>query len=96
MHDNSHATLADVVDTYSRFILPLVPALDMPRVSPPEFPGLPAEALTPQDKADLLAFLARRALITAREPQPATSRAMAGSSGPRRLPHPHLRPPHPA
>lgn len=57
MHDNSHATLADVVNTYSRDILPLIPALGLPRVSPPESPGLPAESLTPQEKADLLAFL---------------------------------------
>ena len=57
MHDNSHATLADVVNTYSRDILPQIPALGLPRVSPPESPGLPAESLTPQQKADLLAFL---------------------------------------
>ncbi|MFT3772619.1 MAG: cytochrome c peroxidase [Minicystis sp.] len=57
-HDNSHATLAQVVDTYSRFIVPLVPALGMPAIHPPEGPGLPGEAISPQEKADLLAFLA--------------------------------------
>lgn len=57
MHDNSHATLADVVNTYSRIVLPMIPALGLPQVSPPESPGLPAESLTPQEKADLLAFL---------------------------------------
>ncbi|WP_437898969.1 cytochrome c peroxidase [Sorangium sp. So ce124] len=57
-HDNSHTTLDQVVDTYSRFVLPLVPALGMPPVHPPEALGLPAEALSPRQKADLLAFLA--------------------------------------
>ena len=57
MHDNSHAALADVVNTYSRDILPMIPALGLPRVSPPEAPSLPSESLTPQQKADLLAFL---------------------------------------
>lgn len=57
MHDNSHATLADVINTYSRDILPVIPALGLPRVSPPESPGGPAESLTPQQKSDLLAFL---------------------------------------
>jgi len=57
MHDNSHATLADVVDTYSRFIIPVIPSIGLPPVNPPEFPGLPPEALSPQQKADLVAFL---------------------------------------
>lgn len=56
-HDNSHATLADVVDTYSRFILPPIAALNLPAVNPPEGPFLPPEALSPQEKADLLTFL---------------------------------------
>jgi cytochrome c peroxidase len=56
-HDNSHATLADVIDTYSRFILPPIAALGLPAVNPPEAQGLPPEALSPKDKADLLAFL---------------------------------------
>lgn len=58
MHDNSLATLKDVVDVYSRFILPVVPALNMPGPNAPEGPGLPPEALSPTDKANLLAFLA--------------------------------------
>ncbi|HLK40217.1 MAG TPA: hypothetical protein VKU41_25875, partial [Polyangiaceae bacterium] len=62
-HDNSIATLADVIDIYSRFILPPIGAIGLPAVNPPECPtspptcGLPPEALSPQDKADLLAFL---------------------------------------
>jgi cytochrome c peroxidase len=56
-HDNSHATLADVLDTYSRFILPPIAALNLPAVNPPEGPNLPPEALSKQDKADLLTFL---------------------------------------
>jgi hypothetical protein len=56
-HDNSHATLADVIDTYSRFILPPIAAIGLPAVNPPEANGLPPEALSRQDKADLLAFL---------------------------------------
>jgi hypothetical protein len=58
-HDNSHATLADVVDTYSRFILPVIPPLNLPGVNPPELPGFPAEALSPDQKTDLIAFLQR-------------------------------------
>ncbi|QSQ28603.1 cytochrome-c peroxidase [Pyxidicoccus parkwayensis] len=57
-HDNSHSTLAQVINTYSRSILPNVPTLNMPAIHPPEAPGLPAEALSQQQKADLLAFLA--------------------------------------
>jgi cytochrome c peroxidase len=56
-HDNSHATLADVIDTYSRFILPPIAAIGLPAVNPPEANGLPPEALSQKDKADLLAFL---------------------------------------
>lgn len=56
-HDNSHATLADVVDTYSRFILPGIFPLNLPAVLPPEGPGLPPESIAKQDKIDLLAFL---------------------------------------
>jgi cytochrome c peroxidase len=58
-HDNSHATLKDVVDSYSRFVLPNIPPLKLPAVNPPEFPGLPPEALSPAQKADLVAFLER-------------------------------------
>ena len=58
-HDNSHDTLKDVVDTYSRFVLPVIPPLNLPRVNPPELPGLPPESLTPAQKDDLMAFLER-------------------------------------
>lgn len=56
-HDNSHATLVDVVDTYSRLILPGIFPLNLPAVFPPEAPGLPPESIAQQDKIDLLAFL---------------------------------------
>lgn len=58
-HDNSHATLQDVVNSYSQFILPFLPALNLPPVHPPEFPGGGPEALTPAQKQDLIAFLQR-------------------------------------
>ena len=38
-HDNSHATLADVIDTYSRFILPPIAVLGLPAVNPPKARG---------------------------------------------------------
>lgn len=58
-HDNSHATLQDAVDTYSRFIIPFVAVLNLPPVHPPEFPGSVPESLSPAQKQDLLAFLNR-------------------------------------
>ncbi|WP_404362399.1 cytochrome-c peroxidase [Corallococcus coralloides] len=58
-HDNSHATLAETVDTYSRFILPGIPSVGAPPVHPPEFPGGPPESLGPAQKRDLLRFLQR-------------------------------------
>ncbi|WP_224244540.1 cytochrome c peroxidase [Hyalangium gracile] len=58
-HDNSFATLPEVVDAYSQFLLPFVPALNLPPVHPPQFPGGPPEALSPAQKQDLLAFLNR-------------------------------------
>lgn len=58
-HDNSHATLAETVDTYSRFILPGIPTVGAPPVHPPEFPGGPPESLGPAQKRDLLRFLQR-------------------------------------
>jgi cytochrome c peroxidase len=58
-HDNSHATLEEVIDTYSRFILSAIPPLRLPRVHPPEEPGSPGEALSVEQKHDLLAFLNR-------------------------------------
>lgn len=56
-HDNNSATLQDVVDLYSRFMLQF-PPLNLPPVHPPEIPGLP-ESLSVQQKQDLLAFLNR-------------------------------------
>jgi cytochrome c peroxidase len=58
-HDNSHATLEDVVDSYSRFVLSFITPLGLPKVNPPEAPGLPAESLSVPQKHDLLAFLRR-------------------------------------
>jgi cytochrome c peroxidase len=58
-HDNSHATLREVVDTYSRLVIPNVPPMNMPAVNPPEKPGGSKEALTVKQKEDLLAFLRR-------------------------------------
>jgi cytochrome c peroxidase len=58
-HDNSHATLKDVVDSYSRFVLANIPPLNLPPVHPPEAVGLPPETLSPAQKADLMAFLHR-------------------------------------
>ena len=57
-HDNSAETLRDVVDIYSRFIVQFFPPLNLPLVNPPEFEGGPPESLTPQEKQDLLEFLA--------------------------------------
>jgi cytochrome c peroxidase len=57
-HDNSAETLEDVVDSYSRFILPF-PALGLPPIHPPELEGGPAESLSREQKSDLLAFLRR-------------------------------------
>jgi hypothetical protein len=57
-HDNNSGSLREVVDLYSRFILPL-PALGLPAVNPPEQPGFPAESLSVAQKLDLLAFLDR-------------------------------------
>jgi cytochrome c peroxidase len=58
-HDNSHETLKDVVDSYSRFVLPVLPPLELPGVHPPEIPGFPPESLSPAEKQDLLSFLNR-------------------------------------
>jgi cytochrome c peroxidase len=58
-HDNSLATLEEVVDAYSRFILSFITPLGLPRVHPPETPGGPKETLSPAQKADLVAFLRR-------------------------------------
>ena len=58
-HDNFAPDLPAVVDTYSRFILGIVPQLGFPRVLPPEGPHLPPEALSPAQKAALVAYLER-------------------------------------
>lgn len=58
-HDNSHASLEDVVDSYSRFILSFITPLKLPRVHPPEQAGGPGETLSVSQKRDLLAFLRR-------------------------------------
>ena len=55
-HDNSHATLHDVVDSYSRFILPFLPTLGFPlQYQEPNSPFF--ESLSLAQKADLIAFL---------------------------------------
>jgi cytochrome c peroxidase len=56
-HDGSAADLPTLLDIYSRFIIPLVPALGFPPVNPPEGPGLPPEAFSPDQKAQLVAYL---------------------------------------
>jgi len=56
MHDNSHATLADVVDSYSRFVLPFLP-IEMPPIyqdSPTDPFG---ESLKLDEKHDLVTYL---------------------------------------
>ncbi|MCY1014595.1 cytochrome c peroxidase [Pyxidicoccus sp. MSG2] len=58
-HDNSHQTLKDAVDTYSRFILPVTTSLNLPAIHPPENPGGLPESLSPAQKQDLLRFLDR-------------------------------------
>jgi cytochrome c peroxidase len=58
-HDNSHETLREVVDTYSRRVLPIVSPLALPAVNPPEKPGGKPESLSVGQKEDLLAFLRR-------------------------------------
>jgi cytochrome c peroxidase len=58
-HDNSHGTLREVIDDYSRFLLSVVPPLNLPAVHPPERPGGRKESLSPAQKDDLLAFLQR-------------------------------------
>jgi cytochrome c peroxidase len=56
-HDNSTATLKDVIDLYSRFILPFFGPLNLPAVLPPEPNSFFPESLSPQQKSDLLEFL---------------------------------------
>lgn len=55
-HDNSHATLHDVVDSYSRFVLPFLPSLGFPlQYQEPNSPFF--DSLSLAQKADLIAFL---------------------------------------
>jgi hypothetical protein len=56
-HDNSALDLMGMLDIYSRFILPAIPQLGLPRVVPPAAPGLPPESLTVQQKTQLIAYL---------------------------------------
>lgn len=56
-HDNSAPDLQAVVDEYSRLILAADPVLNLPPIFPPEGPGLPPEAMSPTQKAQLVAFL---------------------------------------
>lgn len=56
-HDNSVPDLETTLDIYSRFILPVIPALNLPPVVPPAGPGLPPESLTALQKAQLIAYL---------------------------------------
>ena len=58
-HDNSHETLAEVVDTYSRRVLPFITPLKLLAVNPPEKPGASRESLSVAQKQDLVAFLRR-------------------------------------
>ena len=57
-HDNNLDTLADVVDLYSRAILPAIPGGLFPPIFPTPQPAFfPGEALSDQQKADLVAYL---------------------------------------
>jgi cytochrome c peroxidase len=56
-HDGSAPDLHALLDEYSRLILPADPVLNLPPIFAPEGPGLPPEALTPTQKAQLFAFL---------------------------------------
>lgn len=57
-HDNSMATLEDVVDIYSRAILPFITVMELPPIHPTPQPAFfPGESLTAEEKADLVAFL---------------------------------------
>ena len=57
-HDNSIETLEEVIDNYSRFVLRAIPPLRL-SMHPPENPDTPPEALSREEKGDLLAFLRR-------------------------------------
>ena len=55
-HDNLRLTLREVVDDYSQFLLRFLTPLALPE-HPPEQPGGRREALSPQQKSDLIKFL---------------------------------------
>ena len=51
-------TLEDVIDLYSRAIIPFIPAMGLPPIHPTPQPVLfPGESLCVDEKADLLEFL---------------------------------------
>jgi cytochrome c peroxidase len=56
-HDNAAETLVDLVNIYSRFIIQFFPMLNRPLVNPPEPGRFAPESFTPEEKADLIAFL---------------------------------------
>ena len=56
-HDNSRSTLGAVVGTYSRSILPRIPALGLPAVVPAAVAGQAPESLTATQKTQLIAYL---------------------------------------
>ena len=57
-HDNNVNTLEEVVDLYSRAILPAIPGGFFPPIIPTPQPSFfPGEALTAQEKADLVAYM---------------------------------------
>jgi hypothetical protein len=56
-HDANAPDLKTVLDLYSRFILAAIPALNLPLQYPPEPGSVFPEALDPQQKAQLIAFL---------------------------------------
>src|SRR5262249_56498821 len=55
-HDNSVPDLKTVLDIYSCFILPFIPALNAPAVVPPAEPRLAPEALPAVQQAQVTAY----------------------------------------
>ncbi len=56
-HDNVVGTIEEVVDVYSHTILPLIPAVGLLPIHPRPGSFFGAEALSAQEKADLVEFL---------------------------------------